>query len=65
MKKLERKKLIEDLHIIDNRLKFKNLLWDDEIKTAFNISGSFDFINLVSTSPKTSTELVERFKLIK
>jgi hypothetical protein len=65
MKKLERKKLIEDLHTIDNRLKFTNLLWDDEIKNAFNSSGSFDFINLVSTSPKRSIELVERFKLVR
>ena len=30
-----------------------------------SVDGTNDFINLVSTSPKTSTELVERFKLIK
>jgi len=65
MKKAERKKLIEDLHTIDNRLKLKNLSWNDEIKSAFNNSGSFDFINLVSTSPKRSVELVERFKLVR
>ena len=65
MKKEERKKLIEDLHTIDNRLKLKNLSWNDEIKSAFNHSGSFDFINLVNTSPKKSVELVERFKLVR
>ena len=63
MKKADRKKLIEDLHTIDNRLKLKNLSWNDEIKSAFNSSGSFDFINLVSVSPKISIELVEKFKL--
>jgi hypothetical protein len=65
MKKEERKKLIEDLHTIDNRLKFTNMLWNDKVKEAFNTSGSFDFINLVSTSPRKSMELVERFKLIR
>jgi len=65
MKKVERKKLIEDLHTIDNRLKFTDLLWNDAIKSAFNSSGSFDFINLVSVSPKRSLELVEKFKLVR
>jgi len=65
MKKEEHKKLIEDLHTIDNRLKFTNMLWNDEVKGAFVNSGSFDFINLVSTSPRKSMELVERFKLVR
>lgn len=65
MKKLERRKLIEDLKSIDSRLKYTNLLWNDDVKSAFQESGSIDFDNLVYNAPSTSQNLVEKWKLIR
>lgn len=64
MKQQERTKLIDDLNAIDKRLKFISTTWNAEVKSAFNMSGSFDFTTLVSTSPNTSRKLVENFKLV-
>ncbi len=65
MKRNDRKKLLEDLKSIDSRLKMSNLIWNDEVKAAFQDSGSFDFDNLVYEAPNIAQALVERFKLIK
>ena len=58
---IEKQQLIEKLKSLDPKLKYKNSAWNDAIKTAFNSSGSFDFVNLVHTSPNTVRRLIMEF----
>ena len=58
---IEKQQLIEKLHNIDSKLKYKSTAWNEAIKSAFNSSGSFDFVNLVHSSPNTARKLVMEF----
>jgi hypothetical protein len=58
---IEKQQLIEKLRNIDSKLKYKSTAWNDAIKSAFNSSGSFDFVNLVHSSPNTARKLVMEF----
>jgi hypothetical protein len=59
---IEKQKLVETLRNLDSKLKYKSTAWNDAIKSAFNSSGSFDFVNLVHSSPNTARKLVMEFK---
>jgi hypothetical protein len=59
---IEKQQLIEKLRNLDSKLKYKSTAWNEAIKTAFNNSGSFDFVNLVHSSPNTARKLVMEFK---
>jgi hypothetical protein len=59
---IEKQQLIEKLRNIDSKLKYKSPEWNNAIKNAFNSSGSFDFVNLVYSSPNTARKLVMEFK---
>jgi len=58
---IEKQQLIEKLRNIDSKLKYKSTAWNEAIKSAFNSSGSFDFVNLVHSSPNTARKLVMEF----
>ena len=59
---IEKQQLIEKLRNIDSKLKHKSTEWNNAVKGAFNSSGSFDFVNLVHSSPNTARKLVMEFK---
>ena len=59
---IEKQQLVETLRSLDLKLKYKSTAWNDAIKSAFNSSGSFDFVNLVHSSPNTARKLVMEFK---
>ena len=58
---IEKQQLIEKLRNIDSKLKYKSTAWNEAIKSAFNSSGSFDFVNLIHSSPNTARKLVMEF----
>ena len=57
----KRKTLVRELSELDLKLKFKNTRWNDEVKTAFNRTGSFSFETLVSADQFISTNLRNEF----
>lgn len=57
----KRKQLVSELSELDMKLKFKNTHWNDEVKSAFNRTGSFCFESLVSTDQVISTNLRNEF----
>jgi hypothetical protein len=59
---IEKQQLIETLRSLDSKLKYKSTAWNEAIRNAFNSSGSFDFVNLVHSSPNTVRKLVLEFK---
>lgn len=59
---IEKQQMVETLRNLDSKLKYKSTAWNDAIKSAFNSSGSFDFINLVHSSPNTVRRLITEFK---
>ena len=63
-KTLHREKLVEDLKTIDSRLKFTNSSWNEAVKTAFNSTSSFDFVNLAYKNLSLVEELVIKFKTV-
>ena len=64
-KTVRREKLISDLKNIDARLKFSNSAWNSAVKSAFNSTGSFDFLNLAHKDLGLVEELVMKFKLVR
>ena len=62
LKTIYRKKIIDDLKVIDSRLKMSNMLWNDAVKIAFAQSSSFDFENLAYNAPNTAQDLIDKFK---
>jgi len=64
-KTLHREKLVSDLQTIDSRLKFVSQKWNDAVKTAFNSTGSFDFINLAHKDLSLVEDLVGTFKSVR
>jgi hypothetical protein len=59
---IEKQQMVETLRNLDSKLKYKSTAWNDAIKSAFNSSGSFDFVNLVHSSPNTVRRLITEFK---
>lgn len=59
---IEKQQLVETLRSLDSKLKYKSTAWNEAIRNAFNSSGSFDFVNLVHSSPNTVRKLVLEFK---
>lgn len=57
----KRKTLVRELSELDLKLKFKNTRWNDEVKAAFNRTGSFSFETLVSADQFISTNLRNEF----
>lgn len=57
----KRKQLVRELQELDLKLKFKNTHWNDEVKVAFNRTGSFSFETLVSADQFISTNLRNEF----
>ena len=64
-KTLRREKLVSEIKNIDSRLKFGNSSWNDAIKSAFNSTGSFDFVNLAYKDLDLVEDLVMRFKVVR
>lgn len=64
-KTLRREKLVSELKNIDSRLKFGNSSWNDAVKSAFNSTGSFDFVNLAYKDLDLVENLVMRFKVVR
>lgn len=59
---IEKQQLVEKLNSLDSKLRHKNTAWNDAVKMAFNSSGSFNFVDLVHSSPTVSRKLVMEFK---
>ena len=57
-----KEQMVVTLRNLDSKYRFKNTSWNEAVKTAFHNSGSFDFINLVHTSPNVAQALITKFK---
>ncbi len=57
-----KQQLITDLKSIDSKLKMKSTEWNQEVKAAFNSTGSFCFENLVHSDYNKAQSLVVKFK---
>ena len=57
-----KQQLINDLKSIDSKLKMKSTEWNQEVRAAFNNTGSFCFENLVYSDYNKAQSLVVKFK---
>ena len=60
-KTLRKEQLVKDLYWIEKKNKF-NKLWDNNVKMAFEVSGSYSFEELVLKNAPAAEQLVVLFK---
>lgn len=64
-KTIRRENAIKTLQSIDSRLKLKNTAWNSAVRSAFNSTSSFDFVNMAYADLYLAEELIEKFKLVR
>ena len=58
---IEKKEVLTELNWLERKNKF-NRMWDQQVKTMFNTSGSFSFEELVIKDIDAAKQLVVLFK---
>jgi hypothetical protein len=59
---IEKLELVRNLNALDSKLKYNNSAWNERVKAAFNMTGSYSFENLVYTDTYTARSLYQEFK---
>ena len=57
----KKRKKINILKELDNKMKFKSSIWNQDVTKAFNTTGSYSFDNLVYKSPEVADILINKY----
>jgi hypothetical protein len=61
VKTQKRNENLKTLKMLDYKLKFKSE-WNNDVKLAFQVTGSFSFDDLIFNSDEITTKLIQKYK---